>query len=43
MKERKTKQVLSGDWYQWEGEGNKKRVKENECDRNMYSRMKMEQ
>jgi hypothetical protein len=28
MKDRKVKQVLSGCWFQWEGRGYKKRVKE---------------
>jgi hypothetical protein len=29
MKDRKVKQVLCGDWYQWEGRGHKETVKEN--------------
>jgi hypothetical protein len=34
---------MSGDWYQWEGEGYKDRVKELECSGNtMYFCMKME-
>jgi hypothetical protein len=28
MKDGKVKQVLSGDWYQWEGGGHTERVKE---------------
>jgi hypothetical protein len=39
----KVKQVLSGDWYQWEGEEYKERMKEAKCSENiMYSCMKME-
>jgi hypothetical protein len=30
MKDRKIKQVLSGDWYQWERREYKERVKEDE-------------
>jgi hypothetical protein len=38
MENRKVKQVLSGDWHQWEGRGYKERVKEDECDGNsMYT------
>jgi hypothetical protein len=43
METRKVKQVLFGDWYQWEGEEYKERVKEAECSGNiMYSCMKIE-
>jgi hypothetical protein len=38
MKDRKEKQVLSGDRHQWEGEIHKERVKESEYGGNiMYS------
>jgi hypothetical protein len=30
MKDRKVKQVLSGDWYHWEGGVHKEKVKEGE-------------
>jgi hypothetical protein len=43
MEDRKVKQIPSGGWFQWEGEGYKERVKEGEYDRNIiYSCMKME-
>jgi hypothetical protein len=42
MKDRKVKQILSGDCYQWEKEGYKERVKDGEYGRNMYLCMKME-
>jgi hypothetical protein len=36
-------QLLSGGWYQWDGGGYKKRVKEDEYSGNIiYSCMKME-
>jgi hypothetical protein len=44
MKDRKVKQVLSGDWSSWRGKGYKETVKEGEYNGNtMYSCMKMEQ
>jgi hypothetical protein len=44
MKDRKIKQVLSGCGYQWEGGGDKERVKEGEYGECiLYSYMKIEQ
>jgi hypothetical protein len=43
MKNRKVKQVLSSGWYQWDGEENQEKVKEDEYSGNiMYSCTKME-
>jgi hypothetical protein len=44
MKDRQVKQVLSGHWYQREGEGDKEIMKDNKYGgSSMYSCMKMKQ
>jgi hypothetical protein len=43
IENRKVKHILSGGWYQWEGERHKESLKEAEHSENiMYSYMKME-